>query len=96
VIIGSLVSLPGRRLAATLLALFVLVIAALGVVAGALPDSTWVALKPLPQQGRQPVFALAVDPSNNQVLIAANSEVHCCAARTAESYGATCIPASWR
>jgi hypothetical protein len=74
VIIGSLVSLPGRRLAATLLALFVLVIAALGVVAGALPDSTWVALKPLPQQGRQPVFALAVDPSNNQVLIAANSE----------------------
>jgi hypothetical protein len=74
VIIGSLVSLPGRRLAATLLALLVLMIAGLGVVAGAPPDSTWVALKPLPQQGRQPVFALAVDPSNNQLLIAANSE----------------------
>jgi len=42
--------------------------------ADALPDSTWVALKPLPHQGRSAVFALAVDPSNNQALIAGNSE----------------------
>ena len=38
------------------------------------PPSTWVALKPLPHQGRSAIFALAVDPANNQVLIAGNSE----------------------
>ena len=42
--------------------------------AAALPDSTWVLLKPLPGQGRAAVFALAVDPANNQVVIAANSQ----------------------
>jgi photosystem II stability/assembly factor-like uncharacterized protein len=74
VIIGTLVSLLGPRLAATLLALCLLAIAALSARADALPDSTWVALKPLPRQGSVAVFALAVDPSNNQVLIAGNSE----------------------
>ncbi len=43
-------------------------------VAAALPDSTWVALKPLPGQGRVALFALAVDPANNQVVLAANSQ----------------------
>jgi hypothetical protein len=44
------------------------------VLADALPPSTWVALKPLPHQGRTAIFALAVDPANNQTLIAGNSE----------------------
>jgi hypothetical protein len=44
------------------------------VLADAPPPSTWVALKPLPHQGRSAIFALAVDPANNQVLIAGNSE----------------------
>jgi hypothetical protein len=43
-------------------------------VADALPDSTWVATGSLPHQGRTAIFALAVDPSNNQVLLAGNSE----------------------
>jgi hypothetical protein len=43
-------------------------------LADALPPSTWVALKPLPHQGRSAVFALAVDPANSQVVIAGNSE----------------------
>ena len=43
-------------------------------MAEALPDSTWVALRPLPRQGQSAIFALAVDPSNNQVLLAGNSE----------------------
>jgi len=43
-------------------------------VAAALPDSTWVALGPLPGQGRVALFALAVDPANNQVVLAANSQ----------------------
>ncbi len=48
--------------------------AAIGVSADAPAPSTWVALKPLPHQGRSAIFALAVDPANNQVLIAGNSE----------------------
>jgi len=73
VIIGRLVSLSSRRLAATLVALFGVVIVSAGVVAGTLPDSTWEPLPALPQQGQSPVFALAVDPANNQVLIAGNA-----------------------
>lgn len=73
-IIGKLVSLLGPRLAATLLAVFLLAIAALGVRADSVPDSTWVALKPLSHQGHRAILALAVDPSNNQVLLAGNSE----------------------
>ena len=43
-----------------------------GAIAGALPDSTWVGLPPLPQQKQSPVFALAVDPTNDQALISGN------------------------
>jgi photosystem II stability/assembly factor-like uncharacterized protein len=74
VIIGRLVSLPSRRLAATLVALTGLIFASLVGSAAALPDSTWVGLAPLPQQGRTAVFALAVAPDNNQVVIAGNSQ----------------------
>lgn len=42
--------------------------------AAALPDSTWTLLKPLPGQGRSAIFALAVDPTNNQNLVAGNSQ----------------------
>jgi hypothetical protein len=49
-------------------------IGALSAEADALLDSTWVALKPLPRQGQVALLALAVDPSNNQLLIAGNSE----------------------
>ena len=56
------------------MALWSIGFAALAAVAGALPDSTWVALKPLPGQGRSPIFALAVDPGNNQIVVAANSQ----------------------
>src|SRR5260370_18076526 len=73
VIIGRLVSLSTRRLGATLAALLGGVIVGAGVIAGTLPESTWEPLPALPQQGQQPVFALAVDPANNQVLIAGNS-----------------------
>jgi photosystem II stability/assembly factor-like uncharacterized protein len=74
VIIGKLVSLSRRRLAATLVALFGCLAAALAVRAATLPDSTWVALPPLPQQGRVAVLGLTVDPDNNQVLVAGNSQ----------------------
>ncbi|MGH7764541.1 MAG: WD40/YVTN/BNR-like repeat-containing protein [Candidatus Dormibacteraceae bacterium] len=66
-------SLHGQRLVATLAAFWVVALAASAVYADALPDSTWAGLKALPHQGRSAVFALAVDPSNNQVLIAGNS-----------------------
>jgi hypothetical protein len=74
VIIGTLVSLSRRRLAATFVALWVIAFAAMNALADALPPSTWVALKPLPHQGRTAIFALAVDPSNSQRLIAGNSD----------------------
>src|SRR5258707_5943228 len=48
--------------------------AAIGASAEAPPPSTLVGLKPLPHQGRSAIFALAVDPINNQVLIAGNSQ----------------------
>jgi photosystem II stability/assembly factor-like uncharacterized protein len=54
-------------------ALWGLSLAAMGAFAQAPPPSTWVALKPLPHQGRSAIFALAVDPANNQVLLAGNS-----------------------
>lgn len=43
-------------------------------VAAAAPDSTWVPLRPLPGQGRVALFAIAVDPANDQVVLAANSQ----------------------
>jgi hypothetical protein len=73
VIIGTLVSLSSRRLAATLAAVFGGLIVSSGAIAATLPASTWVSLTPLPQQGQTPVFALAVDPQNDQSVIAANS-----------------------
>ena len=44
------------------------------VSADAIPDSTWVAVKPIPHQGRTPLFALAVDPANNQNVLAGTSD----------------------
>jgi photosystem II stability/assembly factor-like uncharacterized protein len=61
-------------LAATFVALWLVMSAAIGVSAEAPAPSTWMALKPLPHQGRSAIFALAVDPANNQVVIAGNSE----------------------
>src|SRR5229473_7483115 len=74
VIIGRLVSLSSRRLAATLVALIGAFIVCAGAVAATIPDSTWVALPSLPKQGQSPVFALAVDPTNNQALIVGNGQ----------------------
>jgi photosystem II stability/assembly factor-like uncharacterized protein len=68
------VSLSSRRLAATLVALMGTFIVCAGAVAATLPDSTWVALPSLPKQGQSPVFALAVDPANNQALIAGSAQ----------------------
>ena len=73
-IIGRLVSRLCPRLGATLAALWFVGIAALNAAADQPADSTWIALKPLPHQGRAAIFALAVDPSNNQVLVAAGSD----------------------
>jgi hypothetical protein len=74
VIIDRLVSRLGPRLAATSVALWAIAIASTVALADAMPDSTWVAIGSLPHQGRTAIFALAVDPSNNQVLLAGNSE----------------------
>jgi photosystem II stability/assembly factor-like uncharacterized protein len=68
------VSLSSRRLAATLVALVGGLIVSSGAVAATLPDSTWVALPQLPQQGQSPVFALAVDPTDNHVLVAGTAK----------------------
>ena len=73
-IIGRFVSLLGPRLAATAVALWVIATASIVVFADALPDSTWVQLGALPHQGRTAIFALAVDPANNQVLLAGSSD----------------------
>ena len=73
-IIGGFVSLLARRLVATVAALWFVAFAAAAAAADAIPDSTWVALKPLPGQARSPIFALAVDPADNQHVLAGNSE----------------------
>lgn len=39
-----------------------------------LPASTWVALSPLPNQGESAIFALGVNPYNNEVVIAGRSD----------------------
>ncbi|HKC18882.1 MAG TPA: hypothetical protein VKE27_04555 [Candidatus Dormibacteraeota bacterium] len=67
-------SLLGSRLAATAVALWVIAIASVTALADSLPDSTWVELPPLPHQGSNAIFALAVDPANNQVVLAGNSQ----------------------
>lgn len=74
VIIGTLVSLSCRRLVATLVAFVGVLIVCAGAVADTLPDSTWVSLPPLPQQGHSPVFALAVDPADRNSLLAGNGQ----------------------
>ncbi len=56
------------------MALVGIVIVSAGAIAGTLPDSTWVGLPPLPQQRQSPVFALAVDPTNDQALISGNAQ----------------------
>jgi hypothetical protein len=70
VIIGTLVSLSRKRLVATLVALPACAWASTAVLGASLPPSTWVALTPLPQQASTAIFALGVNPANNQVLIA--------------------------
>lgn len=73
-IIGSLVSLLSRRLGATAAALWVIGATAVAAAAAQPADSTWTAIQPLPHQGRSAVFALAVDPTNNQIVLAASSQ----------------------
>lgn len=73
-IIGRLVSHLRQRLSATALALWVTAIASTIALADALPDSTWVELGPIPHQGPTALFALAVDPANNQNVLAGTSE----------------------
>ncbi|HEY5034286.1 MAG TPA: hypothetical protein VIJ30_04115 [Candidatus Dormibacteraeota bacterium] len=78
-------SLPRKRLLATLVALLSCAWAGFAMLtqAGAegvtdlsrtLPPSTWVALPPLPSQGQGAIFALGVNPFNNQVVIAGRSD----------------------
>jgi len=54
--------------------LWVIGLATSSAAAATLPDSTWVALPSLPNQPRAALFALAVDPSNNQVVIAGDAQ----------------------
>jgi photosystem II stability/assembly factor-like uncharacterized protein len=70
VIIGTLVSLPRKRLVATLVALMACAWAGSAVLGATLPPSTWVALTPPPQQGQRAIVALGVSPTNNQVVLA--------------------------
>ena len=49
-------------------------IASLSASADTTPPSTWVALKALSHQGRSAIFALAVDPTNRQAVIAGTSD----------------------
>jgi hypothetical protein len=74
VIIRSFVSLPGSRLLATIAGLWVIGLTISSAAAAALPDSTWVALPSLPNQPKAALFALAVDPSNSQVVIAGDAQ----------------------
>lgn len=48
--------------------------AALAVFGATLPASTWVALSPLPLPSHSAIFAIGVNPFNNQVLIAGTGE----------------------
>jgi hypothetical protein len=53
-----------------LAAVTALYLSSLSATAIALPPSTWVALAPLPSGGGAPVFAIAVDPTNDLTVIA--------------------------
>ena len=74
VIIGSLVSLSRKRLAATLVALPVFAWAGIAVFAVSLAPSTWVELKSLPQTGHSAILAIGVNPLNNQVVIVGTAQ----------------------
>jgi hypothetical protein len=86
VIIASLVSPSRQRLVATLVALLscawsgfaVLAVQAraddIAELSATLPPSTWVPLSPLPGQGQTAILALAVNPFNNQVVLAGRSD----------------------
>jgi hypothetical protein len=65
-------SLTSLRLAATAAALCSLIFASSTVTAAAFPPSTWIALTTLPGANHAPIFALAVNPANDQQLIAGN------------------------
>lgn len=49
-------------------------LAFIAVFAGTLVPSTWTALTPVPNAGHLPVFAIAVDPTNNQAVIAGTGQ----------------------
>jgi len=68
----NLLSLTPLRLAATAAALCSLILASSTAAAAGLPPSTWVALTTLPGANHSPIFALAVNPANDQQLIAGN------------------------
>jgi photosystem II stability/assembly factor-like uncharacterized protein len=68
----NLLSHTPLRLAATAAVLCSLILASSTATAAALPPSTWVALTTLPGPNQAPVFALAVNPANDQQLIAGN------------------------
>jgi hypothetical protein len=74
VIIGPLVSLPRKRLAATLAAITAFAWAGIAVFAVSLAPSTWVELPLLPQAGKSAILAIAVNPLNNQVVIAGTAD----------------------
>ena len=77
--------------------LWVIGLATSSAAAATLPDSTWVALPSVPNQPRAALFALAVDPSNNQVVIAGDAQgsitrsVNCGAAWTPVHSGKSAI-----
>ena len=73
-IIGPLVSLPRKRLAATLAAITAFAWAGIAVFAVSLAPSTWVQLPPLPQRGNNAVLAIAVNPLNNQVVVVGTAQ----------------------
>jgi hypothetical protein len=74
VIIGLLVSLPRKRLAATLVALPAIAWASGAVFAASLAPSTWVQLPPIAQAGHSAILAIAVNPVNNQVVLAGTAD----------------------
>jgi photosystem II stability/assembly factor-like uncharacterized protein len=68
------VSLPRKRLAATLAAITAFAWAGIAVFAVSLAPSTWVQLPPMPQAGNSAILAIAVNPLNNQVVIAGTAQ----------------------
>lgn len=67
-------SLPRKRLAATLAAITAFAWAGIAVRAVSLAPSTWVKLPPISQAGHNAILAIAVNPLNNQVVIAGTGQ----------------------